>query len=142
MKIYKKDIGRMASSFLEELRSGNVNCLDEMKIKCLDHIIRYLSNKEEIITFDKKEHFPPTGIGISYIVSYVMGIKGIPIEFRVNEIAGCAIVILKAQNKLEGYTKFVSGYADPFKNIYQNKENRLGNFNLAVRELEELAKLK
>ncbi|MAG02768.1 hypothetical protein CMI42_05505 [Candidatus Pacearchaeota archaeon] len=137
MRFYPRDIGTVAGNLLEVLKSENIGNVDDMKKK----VGRTLSlDYKDSVTFDERHHASPMSIGISYVVSYLRETSGIPIEFSVNDIAGYALVIVKAQEVLPGYSQMAPGLVplDPFENICQDKENRCAGFDWVKRELETL----
>ena len=149
MKFKLKDIGEIADNFLTTLDSNRVLRFSDLVERRGQKIT---VNLNDFIDFDMKDHEAEGRVGYSYIASYCRVNGGIPIEFRVNSYAGFALVIVKAQEIIPGYTPFPNQLGDKFGNIYQSVENRQAlediylssdkGFLWVIKELKKLKKLR
>ncbi len=130
MKIDAQEIKQMAKKFLSVLDREGIQTNEDLEEKLGKNFT--LENSQDFISIVSR---PSNCETIAYTISYTRPGTGIPIELEINEQLNYSQIILKAQEKLEGYSHF---HSDQFNNLVQNKVIGSSNFSLVREGLSDL----
>ncbi|MDD5193177.1 MAG: hypothetical protein PHF67_01180 [Candidatus Nanoarchaeia archaeon] len=147
MRFTLDDIRRIAGNFVEALDKVGIETLDDVADRSGSRKGKAFRVGEDRITFRYEElqsEFPFAN-GDCYSVCYVIGEgkwKSIPIELRVNDEPGVAMVFLRADRLVDGYQPIFpyKQFVDTDENIYQmSVKDDNGTFNWALDRLRGLS---
>ncbi len=131
MKINKQElekIARLLSSILEKEGIHSVNDL-EGKIGGTYFVEENAGDYIEIILLPSKSST------VAYTINYIRPKRGVPIEVKINKSLNYSTIMLKCEEKIEGYEPF---WLDPFRNMMQSKDIRSTDFQDVLNELKKL----
>ena len=131
MKIELPELRIIASDFLEFLNKEEISSIQDLENR-LNRKYLIHQKPKDMLSFKLR----PSNLGTkTHTISYTRDETGIPLEIKINNSLKYSIIILKAQNIIEGYNIF---NIDTLGNLVQNKIIPSVDFSESKLELERL----
>jgi len=129
MEIPLGTLKEIARIFLSVLEQEKINFREDLEERLRTSVIL---NDSTLISIESR---PSNNNTFCYTLSYTIEKVGIPIELRINPLLNYTMIILKAQERIDGYEQFA---LDSHSNIVQSKLIKSSDFSVVRKELENI----